>query len=139
MRPLVIGEEQKKSIAIVMKYAEEHVVTHDRLVRMAAGVEGPIGEDPGYSLELPVGFRVAFSYEIQNQRKARHISVSVDAVDRLPSLDAVTAIMGEFGFKEPIISLAKASADTGLTIWLEGEHAVNVLEFCDKDQNSSIH
>lgn len=131
MSILVIGAEEKKSIARLMKHAEENVVTLDRVMRMFDGTEKSVGDDPNYVVELPRGYRVVFSYEIQpHDRKARHISVSLTGSpkpDSCPSPAAVDMILEEFGFSG---RTSPAEVESGkILVWLEEEiNAVNCLE-----------
>lgn len=71
-------------------------------------------------LEIPVGYRAAFSIEEQPAGLCAHLSVSVDTRGKTPSEIAVLTIAEAFGMKPPFLAL-----------WVEefdpGHHAVNVV------------
>jgi hypothetical protein len=131
MRALIIGPDEKTKIATLLAHAEKHVVSMSQVIR-AANNGKVVGDDPANVCLIPRGFRVVFTYEMQKKRKARHISISVEAdpkivagsdSDRFPHPAAVNAIITEFGFKG-IVGLPSQD----LVVWKEGR-AINVLEF----------
>jgi hypothetical protein len=100
MRPLVIGTKEKAAIVRVIVHALARPISLDRSRRILAKLETPPTlDDPGFSLSLPVGFCVTFTFEQHPVGWARHISVSVDnaAHDKIPHPFGVQAIMTEFG------------------------------------------
>ena len=123
MGALVIGEEEKKSIADLIRFAKENVMDHAALMKMANGTRKPVGDDQRFVLKLPVGYRVVYSHEIQKGKEAKHLSVSYPGADGYPPVLAVAMIMEEFGFKR---SLTHPES----MVWQEPEvFAVNALEF----------
>ena len=123
MSDLVIGEAEKKSIADLIRFAEENVIDHATMMKIANGTKKPVGDDPRFVLKIPVCYRVVYSHEIQKGKTARHISISYSGADGYPSVIAVAMIMQEFGFKR---SLTHPES----MVWQEPEvFAVNALEF----------
>jgi hypothetical protein len=86
----------------------------------------PAGDYPNHSMKISQGYRVVFSIEEQPVGWCKHLSVSVDAVGRLPCQEAVELIMKEFGMGNDIHDC--------LNIWIEKEsQAVNVLTRKDSE------
>ena len=102
--------------------AEACPVTPDRFARMAAGEEGPIGNDPAYCLELQGGLRVVLSLEEQPTGRVRHASFSVfpRGPGELPSIVMVETMLPLLGFRKPL----KESTN----VWVEDGVAVNVIQ-----------
>jgi len=55
-------------------------------------------------MDIQQGFRVVFCIEEQNVGKVKHISISVDAPNKLPNMEAVALIVDLFGIEGPITS-----------------------------------
>ena len=113
-----------EAIGRLKQYAEWHPVTGERFERMRRGLEGPIGDDVNHRLELPGGLRIVLSLEEQPKGLARHASFSVfprkpDAL--LPDPALVEGMLALLGFKRSLL-------ESDL-VWIEGEVAVNVLQF----------
>ena len=96
----------------------------DDLLDIHNGAEPP-GDRPGFSCELPFGYRVVFTLEKQNIGKVRHLSISVSIPGNLPSMTAVEAIMHEIGFDNKLLKCMIDFEDIG-----ENHQAINVLEIC---------
>jgi hypothetical protein len=127
MRPLVIGAREKLEIGNVMRYAEENVISLETLKATAEGKAEAAGYTKNRVCKIPVGFKVVFSYEMQPAGKTRHISISVDANDKLPNIMAINAILTEFGFTKVLPTGNGEKSD--LVTWLEEDkQAINVLE-----------
>ena len=140
MSVLVIGEEEKKAIARLIKHAEANVLSIAEVKATAAGQANPIGDNYDFRLELPKDFRVVFSFEQQPQGEMRHISISLDPRNHkpgcCPSPHAVNMLLEEFGFRHRAPLDDTEMIAPGLFIWLETvengqSHAVNCLEFVD--------
>jgi hypothetical protein len=127
MAALLIGAEEKVQIKNLKDFAEANVIGHEELMRMTNGFGEPIGDNPNFVAEFPIGFRVVFSYEMQKTRKTKHISITHKG--RLPPIPAVNMLLEEFGFLHKVEDL-KNSAEQTAFIWIEEEiNAVNVIEF----------
>lgn len=98
VRALLIGLQERTAIARLIAHAETHPVSRARLAATMELDAPPIGNDPAHVVEVPMGYRCAFSFEDQPAGRCRHLSVSVDAPKRLPSVPAVLALMAVFGF-----------------------------------------
>jgi hypothetical protein len=120
MRPLILDEEAKSDIQKVINFAEAHKITSKLISKTLEGEYPPVGDYGPHSCQLSFGFRVVYSLEEQSVGWCRHLSVSVDSKDKLPSIPAVEAIMKEFGFTGSIMD--------SLNVWVENDKAVNVLQ-----------
>lgn len=116
MRPLLISDEQLKELK---EFAEKNTIAFDEMKQIKDGVLKPMGDRPEHLRIIPVGYRVVYSIEQHFERWMRHVSVSVDAEGKLPSIDSVGAIMHELGFNSKL-DLAH--------VYIEDERAINVLE-----------
>ena len=100
MRPLVIGNEEKQSIARVIEFAEKHPLTRAVMEKRMENPDfSPPGDNPNFVCDIPVGFKCVFTIEEQPVGWSRHLSVSVDDPQKMPSIPAVEMLMKEFGFK----------------------------------------
>lgn len=100
MRPLLIDDNARQNIARLVEFADAHRLSAEEMQRRVANGGPSIGDDPRFSCEIPFGFRVVFSIEQQPMGWCRHLSVSVDHPDRMPSIPAVKMIMEAFGYKQ---------------------------------------
>jgi hypothetical protein len=130
MRVLVLSPEKRAEITEAVKRAEAHALP---LSLVKTGITAPTFDlkladrKPGFArpaseaVEIPFGYRAAFSIEEQPIGLCDHLSVSVDDPARLPSPEAVKLIAEAFGM--PFNEL--------VTLWLEefepGHRAVNVI------------
>ena len=123
MRPMIIDDNVKRKMEKLAAYAEAHIFSMDDLLDMVNKEKPPPGLDPNFQVEIPVGYKVVYSIEDQPAGKVRHLSVSVDAKGKLPSIPAVKEIMIMLGFTKEI-EQCKVDLEN-----LEEDHsAVNVLE-----------
>lgn len=99
MRPLMFGEEQKKEVARVMEFAEKHAFSKAVMEKRMENVGTPPGDNPEFFCLIPVGFKCVYTIEEQPFGWCRHLSVSVDNPDKMPSIPAVEMLMKEFGFR----------------------------------------
>ena len=102
MRPLIIDENGRRLITDLCARAAAAPVAMDELTKLMetpGGAEKHMARMTAQTIELPVGFVVTYSVETGHPAgTVRHLSVSVDADDRLPSRHAVVMIAEEFGF-----------------------------------------
>jgi hypothetical protein len=113
MSVLALTPEVKARCAAIVAYAREHIITD--------GAAPPVGDNPEHVVEIPFGFRAVFSYELQHGILCRHLSISVDKKDRLPSEHAVHLIAGLFGF-------TNGMEGQNVTVWVEHTRAINLIE-----------
>jgi hypothetical protein len=99
MRPLIFGPEERAKLAALRGHAESNPFSLERLKAIAAAGCATTDEDPGFSCEIPVGFRIAFTIEVHPGGTARHISISVATRGRLPSPAAIQMIGRELGMR----------------------------------------
>jgi hypothetical protein len=98
MRALVLNEKVEDEIRRVKEYAETHPITEDQFTKMLEG-EAPVGDDPNFVLQIPMGFKVVYSIEPQPKTGlCRHLSVSIPDPDKAPHPAAMETIAKNFGF-----------------------------------------
>ena len=100
---LLLDDEIQKSIKNLIEYADNHVVSYEKMVELQEKMQNEevideaIGNNPNHSIELPMGYRVAYSIEVHPIGECKHISVSVD--NKEPELENLRLILDFFGFK----------------------------------------
>lgn len=103
MRPLILDEKAKVEIARVKKNAEDNRMDHAEMQRRVAAGGPVVGDDPRFFCNLMMGFKVVFTMEQQPQLGwCYHMSVSVDAEDKLPHQVSVQMLLQEFGINKPL-------------------------------------
>ncbi len=109
----MIGAAEKEAIAKLREHAETNPLTPETLERLSRGFNPA---DPStrpapqleqfiplnFNVEIPWGFKVTFTMEQQPVGLVRHISVSVDAPNRVPHPAAMQMLLEEFGFENPL-------------------------------------
>lgn len=120
MRPLVIDEEAKIKLQTLKEFAERNPLSVDDLLDIHNKSEPPVGDREGFSCEIPFGFRIVFSVEPQPKGPARHLSISVDAPNRMPNPVAVQLLMQELGFDKELEECY---------VYFEDKNAVNIIEY----------
>jgi hypothetical protein len=99
---LLLNDDVQKKIKTLIEYADNHVVSYEKMVELQEkteleeAIDDAIGNDPNHSIELPLGYRVVYSIEVHPIGECRHISVSVD--NKEPDLDNLRLILDFFGF-----------------------------------------
>jgi hypothetical protein len=102
MRALVIDGKSKEDIQNCIKYAENHRYPRSFLVARMNGKASTPGDNNSHNCYLHDGFKVVFSIEEQPFGWAKHLSVSIDDPEKMPSVEAVKLIMSEFGIKSTL-------------------------------------
>lgn len=135
IRPMILDDAVNARIAEIKAYAREHIVQLRDVVRMMGDKEMAVGNDPGFRLIIPIGYRTVFSYEWQSIGLCAHLSMSVDMPERpakkvLPNEIAVEFVMDAFGMGKP---------SDAICIWVEdiddgGLGAINVLSKVKEEQ-----
>lgn len=109
----MIGEAERAEIAALRAQAEANPLMPEFLERASHGFDPA---DPStrpapelerfiplnFTIDLPLGFRVSFTMELQPAGLCRHISASVDAPNRVPHPAALQMLLAEFGFENPL-------------------------------------
>jgi hypothetical protein len=131
MPALIIGETERARIAELRAVAAANPFDA-RAAQATADRDMAAFRDwmKTLSVDLPVGYTVVYSHEIQPNAPppgiCHHISISVERAAKLPSPEAVEMILEEFGMKP----LKDAHG-----VWVEdispGEKAVNVLQLIE--------
>lgn len=105
MRPLVLTSDVRAAVAKLVKHAKANPVSVADLRKTEAGTIPPVGDNPDHRMEIPLGYLVVYSHELQPRYGlCRHLSVSIPAKNKGPGLEAVNEIAKMFGFKEGINS-----------------------------------
>lgn len=115
MRALIIDSDAKLRIKALFDYAMECPFSMDDVLDRISPTNPtpPPGSNPVFRIELAIGYKVVFTIEDQpSTGNICHISISVDAPDKLPQPYAVEMIMKEFGFPGEDLSEA-------LEFWIE--------------------
>lgn len=124
--PLIIGKLQNNGIKKLISYAEKNKIDLKRMKNIMALKEPPVGDLKGYSLNIPVGFRVVYSIEEHPCGWMKHLSISLSKRHRVPNQYAVQMIMDKF-------SMGQLESKSKDLIYIEdvGNNikAINVLDF----------
>lgn len=123
MRPLIIGENEKRELLRIKYYAESNPFSVDNMLDIYNRSLPPIGENKKHVCVIPIDFRVVFSIETQKKGLARHVSISVPDINRSPSIEACDMIIKELGFKNTVTFIAMKGG-----IYLE-KNVVNIIEY----------
>jgi hypothetical protein len=121
MKILAITPEVQAAIQALIEHARANPVNCRRIVRTLSDEFLAVGNDPAFVIEIPVGFRVVFSFEEQPKAGlCRHISIS-QRKGKLPPPEAVKTICLEFGFEEKPAKMWKEPIDAH-------HSAINVIQ-----------
>lgn len=129
---LLLDDDVQKKIKTLIEYADNHVVSYDKMVELQEkteleeAIDDAIGNNPNHSIELPMGHRVAYSIEVHPIGECRHISVSVD--NKEPDLDNLRLILDFFGFKTNLEDGKCYAYVESYTVDSREYSAVNVVE-----------
>lgn len=129
-RALILDEESKKKIAKVVEFASYNFFDEkemlDRFNDPAAFP--PPGDMGGYSCNIPVGFKCVFTIERHPSGWCKHLSVTIDAKDKVPDVVCTEHLARAFGMD--IKDMGELDA-----VWLEeispGLSAVNMVLACN--------
>lgn len=132
-RALIIGDEVRKQIDRVVDHASHNTFSEEEMREASQSPEhwtSP-GDIEDFRCIIPIGFRCVFTIERQPIGWCKHLSVSVDAGEKIPNLVAVAEIAKEFGMR------IKTHDDFDF-MWTEntadGTVAVNALRLVEKDR-----
>jgi len=102
MRPFIIDDSIRGALQKLVDYAEANPISMDYLLDQHNGEEPPPGDDPNRYIDLPFGYRVVFTIELQPVGKVRHLSLSVDSPGRVPNTPVVEEVMKMLGFEKEL-------------------------------------
>lgn len=95
---LIMNDPTKAKIKNLIDYATENKISIKQLGDKAKGLIGPVGDDDKRVILIEHGFKVAFSFEQQEEGLFRHISIS--QFNSVPSVHDTGIIVEEFGFND---------------------------------------
>jgi hypothetical protein len=101
---LIITKEIRNELRRVQEFAAMNIIDQDRLESIRRGELPPPGDQEGFIVYIPRGFRVVYSMEVQPDPLGlcHHLSVSLEQgahLEKYPHPAAVEAIMNEIGFE----------------------------------------
>lgn len=112
-----------KACQRVIEYARAHVV---EVNNQTFPDLKPVGDNPEHVINLGT-YRIVFSFENNNGKFCRHLSVSTHRKGMFPSPFVIEEIMNLFEFEALEINLVEKNDN--LVIWVESEYgAINVVE-----------
>ena len=105
---LLIGPEERAAVKELRVFAHASPLSTEMLERFAKGyVPGQLSTvdtdwrlmSGQYAMELPVGWRVTYTHELQPVGRCHHISIACSrcAPDNRPGIEAVVEILALFG------------------------------------------
>lgn len=130
MAPIIIGPEEKIKIKALIDRATKHPIMIDEIKRrILKGVPGNINLKA--TISIPTSTVVTYTHEeIKKGVVCRHMSVSTQIKGRVPSVEAVSMIMEEFGFINSIDKVYRYAEQIG-----DEDKAINVIEPLDGDMS----
>ena len=123
MRPLIIDNRIKVEAEELKIFAEDNVFDTDRMLDVKNGHSKPAGDDPNYTMNIEMGYRIVYSVEQLGDRMFDHISISVDDKETMPNPHSVDSILDLFGFD----SIKSGKNAITLENLPQGGKAVNVI------------
>lgn len=123
---LVIGPDERARMADVIALAERRPVPLEVLEHSTP--ENIVGLYGDFTFDIPMGFTVIYTHEVQRQGLMRHMSMSVHLNGRVPNPVAVQMVMKEMGFVNDLAHCYWWEEAVG-----DGDTAINVIEPLDGD------
>lgn len=126
-RALLIGKDEEAAIAALREKAAAAPIAQDVLqFRAFRASSGEFVEPfPEFTIQIPQGYTVSYTVELQPPGPCRHMSVSIDS-KKLPHIEAVKLLMKEFRFINPIENVFIIESIMG-----DGRKSINVIEPLD--------
>ena len=119
MRTLIIDEQAMKDVQRLKENGLKFLVSKERLASTLKKDAPPVGDYGRHTAYFKTGFRVVYSVEDQPIGTCAHLSISVDAPGKLPTIVAVEQIMDLFDMGHDVYDC--------VNVWIEEDHAINVL------------
>jgi len=125
METLILGDKEIAQLKSLSRYAIENPLSMDNMLDTINDPSNSPGIKPEYQVSIPSDFKVVFTIDEYPEYNVRHLSVSRDKKDILPSPEAVSMIMKELGFKNKIkdCKVALEKLEPGYTAINVGEIA----------------
>lgn len=95
--------------------------TLDKMMRQEIPV---VGDDENHRMFIPEGFKLVYSIEDQPAGVVKHISMSINRPNTLPSINSVKYMMHALGFSRPLDSADGVQIEN----LGHGFQAINILE-----------
>lgn len=137
MTPLIIDKNVRDDIKNLIKFVFEpnNIIRISQLIekgKLKDGMPNPVGDNPQYSILIPMNFKVVYSIEDQGQGMdgkkglglCRHLSMSVGQLGRVPNPIGLDMVVQEFGFDGALYQCIFWAEDFGGN----DQKAFNVLE-----------
>ena len=106
------------------EYAESHRLSLDELYAIKRGDHPPAGDRKEHYVFCPVGYKIVFSIdESLSHRWVRHMSMSVNKINRIPNEISLREVCSHLGFKNFEKCFIQKEQFHG--------NAIEVLEFFD--------
>lgn len=96
MRALVLTPDSRNEIATAIEHARKNPTSLDDLKKIQQGGTA-VGDQDGFTVEIPFGFRVVYSIEQHPIGWCHHISISVDRIGSYPHEQAALEIIKLYG------------------------------------------
>lgn len=133
VRACSIDQNVRREIKRVMDWAFAHPLSTMDVLRTVSKSRPPIGDSFEHTCVIPIGYKVAFSLEMQPSGIHRHISISlINNPGKLPGVAAVQMICEEFGFQGMVADMARIPDKSDAYVWEEmtgpKTAAINVLQ-----------
>lgn len=96
MRPLIVAPGTKEEIAAVIEHARKNPYIKADIEKIMRGAT-PVGDQEGFTVEIPFGFKAVYSVEEHPIGWCHHISISVERLGSYPHERAALEIIKLFG------------------------------------------
>lgn len=101
MRALIIDDNVKKRVAEVIAFASTHVYSLADMMAISQKKMPIPGDLHEFLIDIPMGYTAVYTMEQQLDGLYHHLSISVDAPGKLPSIPSAMEICQLFGM-EPV-------------------------------------
>lgn len=126
MRAMILGPAEIQRLSELRVYAETHPLSMDDMLDCMNNPELSPGNDPLFQCAIPFGFKIVFTTEQHEPGIVRHLSMSIDAPNKLPDVAAVIGIMKALGFRSELENCKIKIEDIG-----DGYQSINVGELIE--------
>jgi len=125
LRPLLIGQVEEHNLRVLKEHAEANPLSMDDMLDIMNLSEPPPGDRPGFSVIIPVDYRITFTIDAQPDGPARHLSISVLPPTKgvYPNPEAVLEMCKCLGFKET------EDFEKFTSVYMQDDYIINVIEY----------
>lgn len=138
MQALTLDDDTLARVKALLEYGEANPISMEDLQTFLVAHEGraAIGDLPGRSTQVPLGFRISFSVEQQPAGWCKHLSISCQG--KLPHPVAAVQIMQLFKMRPFSLNLLDPGRKDTCVYQEQNEanHSINILQLLD--ENGSI-